>query len=416
MTSDLITIGDEILIGQIVDTNSAWMANFLEENGIMVRQITSVSDTKDHIISSLTASLAEVDIVFLTGGLGPTNDDITKKTLSDFFGDKLILDDSVLKHILAFFKERGREANDLTKAQALVPSKCKIIKNKFGTAPAMWFEHAGKIIVSMPGVPSEMRQIMKDALLLIKEQKVLGEIIHKTIFLRGIVESHLAEMISSWENSLPKDIKLAYLPSRSCLKLRFTARGADRLGLTHLIEQNIDSLKEIVGSYYSDYQTHLDEEMLVMLLKKKGKSFSTAESCTGGNIAKLTTSIAGSSSCFKGSLIAYSEDIKINVLNVDSDIIKEFGVVSEQVVSAMAVESRKMFGSDYSISTSGIAGPTGATNELPVGTICYAIATPSGVHAFTKQYNSDRVTNVSRVSLDSIRYLNSILENLPSLD
>jgi nicotinamide-nucleotide amidase len=307
-------------------------------------------------------------------------------------------------------------ANDLTKAQALVPSKCKIIKNKFGTAPAMWFEYNGKIIVSMPGVPSEMRQIMKDTLLLIKEQKVLGEIIHKTIFLRGIVESHLAEMISSWENSLPKDIKLAYLPSRSCLKLRFTARGTDRLGLTHLIEQNIDSLKEIVGPYYSDYQTHLDEEMLVMLLIKKGKSFSTAESCTGGNIAKLTTSIAGSSSCFKGSLIAYSEGIKTNLLNVDSDVIKEFGVVSEQVVSAMAVESRKMFGSDYSISTSGIAGPTGATNELAVGTICYAIATPTGVHAFTKRYNSDRVTNISRVSLDSIRCLNSILEKLPSLD
>ena len=416
MTSDLITIGDEILIGQIVDTNSAWMANFLEENGIKVRQITSVSDTRDHIVSSLSASLAAVDVVFLTGGLGPTNDDITKKTLSDFFGDKLILDDSVLKHILAFFKERGRVANDLTKAQALVPSKCKIIKNKFGTAPAMWFEYNGKIIVSMPGVPSEMRQIMKDTLLLIKEQKVLGEIIHKTIFLRGIVESHLAEMISSWENSLPKDIKLAYLPSRSCLKLRFTARGADRLGLIHLIEQNIDSLKEIVGPYYSDYQTHLDEEMLVMLLKKKGKSFSTAESCTGGNIAKLITSIAGSSSYFKGSLIAYSEGIKTNLLNVDSDVIKEFGVVSEQVVSAMAFESRKMFGSDYSISTSGIAGPTGATNELAVGTICYAIATPSGVHSFTKRYNSDRVTNISRVSLDSIRYLNSILEKLPSLD
>lgn len=416
MTADLITIGDEILIGQIVDTNSAWMASFLEENGIKVRQITSVSDTKQHIGSSLSSSLKEVDVVFLTGGLGPTNDDITKKTLSDYFDDKLVLDESVLKHILAFYKERGREANHLTKAQALVPSKCKVIKNKFGTAPAMWFENSGKIVVSMPGVPSEMRQIMKDTLLLIKEQKVLGEIIHKTIFLRGIVESHLAEMIADWEMALPKDIKLAYLPSRNCLKLRFSASGSDRIWLNNLIKENIDSLKDIVGPYYSDYQTHLDEEMLVLLLKKKGVTFSTAESCTGGNIAKLITSISGSSSHFKGSLVAYSEKIKVDVLAINPDIIKKYGVVSEQVVAEMAIKSREMFDSDYSISTSGIAGPTGGTKELPLGTICYAIATPSGVHSFTKQYNSDRETNISRVSLDSIRFLNSIVEKLPSLD
>ena len=416
MTADLITIGDEILIGQIVDTNSAWMASFLEENGIQVRQVTSVSDTKQHIGSSLSSSLKEVDVVFLTGGLGPTNDDITKKTLSDYFDDKLVLDESVLKHVLAFFKERGREANDLTKAQALVPSKCKVIKNKFGTAPAMWFENSGKIVVSMPGVPSEMRQIMKDTLLLIKEQKVLGEIIHKTIFLRGIVESHLAEMIADWEMALPKDIKLAYLPSRNCLKLRFSASGSDRIWLNNLIKENIDSLKDIVGPYYSDYQTHLDEEMLVLLLKKKGVTFSTAESCTGGNIAKLITSISGSSSHFKGSLVAYSEKIKVDVLAINPDIIKKYGVVSEQVVAEMAIKSREMFDSDYSISTSGIAGPTGGTKELPLGTICYAIATPSGVHSFTKQYNSDRETNISRVSLDSIRFLNSIVEKLPSLD
>ena len=416
MTADLITIGDEILIGQITDTNSAWMASFLEENGIRVRQITSVSDKKHHIVSSLSSSLKEVDVIFLTGGLGPTNDDITKKTLSDYFGDKLVLDESVLKHILAFFKERGREANDLTKAQALVPSKCKVIKNKFGTAPAMWFENNDKIVVSMPGVPSEMRQIMKDTLILIKEQKVLAEIIHKTIFLRGIVESHLAEMIADWEKALPKEIKLAYLPSRNCLKLRFSAIGSDRIWLTNLIEENIESLKDIVGPYYSDYQTHLDEEMLVLLLKKKGVTFSTSESCTGGNIAKLITSISGSSSCFKGSLVAYSEKIKVDVLSVNPDIIKEYGVVSEQVVEEMAIKSREMFDSDYSISTSGIAGPNGGTKEFPLGTICYAIATPTGVHSFTKQYNSDRETNISRASLDSIRFLNSILEKLSSLD
>lgn len=413
MTADIITIGDEILIGQIVDTNSTWMASFLEENGVKIRQITSISDSREHITASLSASLKEADVVFLTGGLGPTKDDLTKKTLTDFFDDELILDSAVLDHILSYFKSKNRVANSLTRDQALVPSKCKIIKNKFGTAPAMWFEKEGKVIVSMPGVPSEMRQIMKDALIMIKKEKVLGEIIHKTIFLRGIVESHLAEMIESWELALPDVIKLAYLPSRNCLKLRFSARGKDRVLLSNLIEENIKSLKEIVGPYFSDYQTQLDNEMLVMLLKKKTKTISTAESCTGGNIAKLITSISGSSSCFGGSIVAYSERVKTRVLNVDPSIIKKFGVVSEEVVAEMAVKSRLLFESDYSISTSGIAGPEGGTKELPVGTICFAIASPNKVYTFTKQYNSDRETNISRVSLDSIRFLNSILENLP---
>jgi nicotinamide-nucleotide amidase len=416
MTADIITIGDEILIGQIVDTNSTWMASFLEENGVKIRQITSISDCREHIITSLSSSLQAADVVFLTGGLGPTKDDVTKKTLTDFFDDELVLDAAVLEHILSYFKSKNRIANSLTRAQALVPSKCKIIKNKFGTAPAMWFEKEGKIIVSMPGVPSEMRQIMKDALMGIKKEKVLGEIIHKTIFLRGIVESHLAEMIESWELALPDSIKLAYLPSRNCLKLRFSARGNDRLMLSNLIEANIKSLREIVGPYFSEYQTQLDNEMLVMLLKKKAKTISTAESCTGGNIAKLITSISGSSTCFGGSVVAYSERIKTNVLNVDPLLIEKYGVVSEEVVAEMAAKSRLLFGSDYSISTSGIAGPNGGTKDLPVGTICFAIASPDKVYTFTKQYNSDRETNISRVSLDSIRFLNSILENLPSLD
>lgn len=416
MTADLITIGDEILIGQIIDTNSTWMASFLEKNGIKVRQITSVSDSKEHIKQSLLNSLKKVDIVFLTGGLGPTNDDVTKKTLCDFFEDELVLDQNVLQHIIDFFEKKGRIANDLTKAQALVPSNCTIVNNKYGTAPGMWFDYKDKIVVSMPGVPSEMRQIMEDVITVIRDQKKLSEIIHKTIFLRGIVESHLAEMIQSWELALPKEIKLAYLPSRNCLKLRFTAQGYNRKKLSDLIEENIFSLKKIIGPYYSDYQTQLDEEMLVMLLIEKGVKVSTAESCTGGNISKLITSVSGSSVCYNGSLIAYSEMIKQNVLNINPSLFKEFGVVSEQVVAAMAKESRKIFGSDYSISTSGIAGPSGATKDLKLGTICYAIATPNEVYTFTKIYKGDRKENISRVSLDSIRFLNSILEKLPSLE
>ena len=237
MKADIITIGDEILIGQTIDTNSSWMGNFLESNGVHVVKVSSISDKKDHIISSLSQSLEHSDIVLITGGLGPTKDDITKQTLCEYFDDELILSQTVLDDIKEYFELRKRTVNRFTESQAFVPSKCKVIRNRKGTAPGMWFEHGGKIVVSMPGVPYEMKSMMKLVLYKLKEQFNLIEIVHKTVYTRGIIESHLAELIVDWENNLPQEIKLAYLPSTSCLMLRLTARGSDRNYLENLIDK-----------------------------------------------------------------------------------------------------------------------------------------------------------------------------------
>lgn len=413
MKANIVTVGDEILIGQIVDTNSAWLADFLEKNGIQVNQITSVSDSENHIKEAIQSFIenGDLDFIFITGGLGPTKDDLTKKTLCDFFNDELVLNHHVLEHIRNFFKSRGRKVNFLTEAQAMVPSKCNIIHNEIGTAPALWFEYQNKVIVAMPGVPYEMKNIMKSVILKVKKHSVLKEIIHKTIYLRGIVESHLAEMISDWENNLPKEIKLAYLPSKNCLKLRFSARGYDREFLQKIIDTSILSLKSIVGVYFSDYQTNLSHAMLTMLLRNHNKTISTAESCTGGNLARLISSISKSSECFAGSVVAYSKESKVNILGVNSSLIEKYGLVSEEVVAEMALCSINLFDTDYAIATSGIAGPDGGSEDLPVGTICYAIASKQNVYTFKKHYKGDRNSNVSRVSDDCINFLISEIEN-----
>ncbi|MGC6428646.1 MAG: CinA family nicotinamide mononucleotide deamidase-related protein [Flavobacteriales bacterium] len=417
MKADIITIGDEILIGQIIDTNSAWLANSLEINGIQVNQIISISDTSEHISNTLDNSInSRVDFVFITGGLGPTNDDITKKTLCDFFDDHLVENKEVLNHITRFFEKRGRRINSLTKNQALIPSKCQVLFNEYGTAPAMWFNHDDCAVVSMPGVPSEMKSIMESSVIpKIRSNYVLNEIIHKTIFFRGIVESHLAELIFDWENKLPKEIKLAYLPSVGCLKLRFTARGRDRNYLKNLIDENISSLTEIAGKYFSEYQTKKNEEILNYLLKKHNLTISTAESCTGGNIAKMITSVAGSSSIFKGSIVAYNEDVKSDILGINQSLIKKYGVVSEEITTQMALMSLNTFGTDFAIATSGIAGPSGGTLEKPVGTICYSIVSKKEIFSFTKKYDGDRQTNISRVTDDCFRFLISEIENKSNL-
>lgn len=410
MRADIITIGDEILIGQIVDTNSAWMADFLESNGIKVRQITSVSDEPAHISSTLDHSMSSADLVLVTGGLGPTNDDVTKKTLCDYFKDELIFDDEVFKHVNDFFSKRNRRVNEYTKSQAMVPASCSVIKNDIGTAPGMWFDKNSAIVVSIPGVPEEMKQMMEKVLGLLKNKQTFPKIIHQTIYVRGIVESHLAEMIADWEAALPSVIKLAYLPSKGCLRLRFTAIGKDRNMMQSLIEDNIKSLKSIIGDLYSDHQTNCNEEIVGKLLKEKNLTISTAESCTGGNIAKILTSVSGSSIYFKGSLVAYSEDIKESVLGVNKDTIQKYGVVSEEVVAEMAVASKKLFKTDYSVATSGIAGPSGGTNLMPVGTICVAVASREDVVTYTKTYNLGRIENIDECSKDILIKLLLTLE------
>ena len=407
MKADIITIGDEILIGQTLDTNSAWIGNELESNGIHVNQITTVSDSSEHIISCLSKSLENVDFVFITGGLGPTKDDITKKTLCQFFDDELVLSKEVLDKITQYFDERNRTVNDYTKLQALVPSNCKLITNHKGTAPGMWFDFNGKVVVSMPGVPHEMKNMMYLVIDELKERFNLLEIVHKTVYTRGVIESVLAETIADWEDALPKEIKLAYLPSLSCLMLRFTARGSDKLYLENLIEENIQSLKSIIGNYYSPVQKRLCEEVVGEVLLKKNATISTAESCTGGNIAKMLTSISGSSSYFLGSVVAYSIKTKQEVLKVKPEIISTYGVVSEEVVREMASSSKKIFDSDYAIATSGLASLEDL-DGVKGGTVCYAIATPNGIFSKKVIFNTSRQENIQRASNKALNYLISL--------
>lgn len=404
MKADIITIGDEILIGQTLDTNSAWIGNELESNGIHVKQITTVSDSSEHIISCLSESLKNVDFVFITGGLGPTKDDITKKTLCQFFDDELVLNKEVLDKITQYFDERNRTVNDYTRLQALVPSNCQVITNHKGTAPGMWFDYNGKVVVSMPGVPHEMKNMMNLVIDQLKERFNLLEIVHKTVYTRGVIESVLAETIADWEEALPKEIKLAYLPSLSCLMLRFTARGVDKLYLENLIEENIQSLKSIIGNYYSPVQKRLSEEVVGEVLLQKNATISTAESCTGGNIAKMLTSISGSSSYFVGSVVAYSIKTKEEVLKVKPVIISTYGVVSEEVVREMALSSKKIFDSDYAIATSGLASEEDV-DGVKGGTVCYAIATPNGVFSQKVIFNTSRQENIQRASNKALNYL-----------
>tara|TARA_Y200000002_G_scaffold50235_1_gene36210 strand:- start:3878 stop:5110 length:1233 start_codon:yes stop_codon:yes gene_type:complete len=409
MKADILTIGDEILIGQTIDTNSAWMGDFLERNGVHVVEISTISDKKDHIISSLSQSLERSDIVLITGGLGPTKDDVTKQTLCEYFDDELILSQSVLDDIKEYFELRKRTVNKFTESQAFVPSKCKVIRNRKGTAPGMWFEHNGKIVVSMPGVPYEMKSMMKLVLHKLKEQFNLLEIVHKTVYIRGIIESHLAELIVDWENDLPQEIKLAYLPSASCLMLRFTARGSDRQYLENLIDKNISTLKSLIGTYFSKYQMRLNEEVVGQIMKDTNSTLSAAESCTGGNIAKMITSVSGSSSYFNGSVVAYSKAIKEDILGVKAETISKYGVVSEEVVREMVQCSQRLFNSDFAISTSGLA-ELNDSESVKGGTICIAVATPLNVYSQTVAYNTDRDTNIIRASNAALNFLISVAE------
>ena len=409
MKAEIITIGDEILIGQTIDTNSAWISNLLERNGIHVVQIISISDKKDHIVFSLSQSLERSDIVLITGGLGPTKDDITKQTLCEYFDDELILNHSILDDITKYFDSRKRTVNKITESQAFVPSKCKVIKNRKGTAPGLWFDYDGKIVVSMPGVPYEMKSMMKLVLHKLKKQFNLLEIVHKTIYTRGIIESHLAELIFDWENDLPKEIKLAYLPSASCLMLRFTARGSDRQYLENLINKNIGTLKSLIGPYFSKYQMRLNEEVVGQIMKNTNSTLSVAESCTGGNIAKMLTSVSGSSTYFNGSIVAYSNATKENILGVKAETIFKYGVVSEEVVQEMAQCSQKLFNSDFAISTSGLA-ELSDIEGVKGGTICIAVATPLNVYSQTVVYNTDRDTNIIRASNEALNFLIGVAE------
>jgi len=410
MEADLITIGDEILIGQIVDTNSAWMAKKLNDQGINVRQITSISDQPGHIIATLNDSGRKAAIVLVTGGLGPTRDDRTKSALCTFFGTQLVENKEVLEQIIQLLTPRGVIINALNREQALVPATATILPNKLGTAPGLLFNHEGTIFVFMPGVPFEMKYLMEHEVLpLIKKLFNTSTIIHRTVLIQGLAESMLAERIADWEDHLPESISLAYLPSPENMRLRLSARGEDQEYLTQLLEQKINELIQIIPNYIFGYEEDTMAGNIGKILKEKGSTVAVAESCTGGNIAHFFTMNPGSSEYFKGGVVAYSNELKVRLLGIDPKMIFEQGAVSKEVVEAMAVGARSVLGTDYAIATSGIAGPDGGTPEKPVGTVWIAVADSDSVVSKVFNFGNHRERNIIRSSQAALNMLRLIL-------
>ena len=377
MRAEIITIGDELLIGQVVDTNSAWMAERLNECGIELFQVTSVHDNREHIIAALDEAFGRADIVLTTGGLGPTKDDITKHVLCEYFGTHLMEDMRVRAHIRELYEERPDVLNRLTATQWLVPESAEILPNRVGSAPLMIFHKGEKLLASMPGVPYEMKIAMDEQILPYIQQSVSRNqqsvILHRTLQVTGIPESSLAILLEEFEKEMPSDLHLAYLPKDGIIRLRLSSYG----GMTkEEMEAWFDRLKELTKDYLiADTEEPL-EVIVGKLLKEKGATIATAESCTGGKLASLLNKHAGSSAFYWGSVVSYDNSVKEQVLNVPSEMIKTHGVVSEEVVRAMAESIRKLIGTDYGIATSGIAGPSGGSEEKPVGTVWMAWRTP----------------------------------------
>lgn len=398
MNAEIITIGDELLIGQVVDTNSAFLGQQLTFNGIRVAQKTAVSDSPDHIKQALTEAIKRAEIILITGGLGPTKDDLTKQTLADYFGMKMRFDESVLKHITDLFARFGKEVTPTNRTQCEIPDGCTPIYNSNGTAPGMWFEINGKIIVSMPGVPYEMKTMFSDLVLpRLREKFSLPAIYHRTIMTQGIGESWLSDTLEVWEASLKKlNIGLAYLPSPGQVRLRLTAYGTDRNELQKKVDGKIAELPDLIGKYIFATEDTSLQEVIGKILTSRKQSVVTAESCTGGYISHLITSVAGSSAYYIGSTLTYAYEAKENLLGIPMDLMNKVGAVSEEVVKLMAENVRKKLAADYAISTTGIAGPGGGTNDKPVGTVWIAVASKDGVEAKLFQFGDNRERNIQR--------------------
>lgn len=418
MQAEIITIGDELLIGQVVDTNSAWLGRTLGEDGIKVTQITSVQDDADQIARTVNEALARVSIVLVTGGLGPTRDDITKHTLAKLFGMKLVRDEQVYETVRRQLAVRGIAFNELNRGQALVPDGCTVLPNRNGTAPGMWFERGGQILVSMPGVPFEMQALVTDEVLpRLRTHFSLHANVHRTAITFGLAESILAERIAPWEAALPVNLRMAYLPSALCIRLRLSAYETDPDKARSEIDRQFDRLAGLIPHYLVGYGDDTLESVTGTLLRSRGETLATAESCTGGNIAHRFTAMPGASDYFLGGVVAYSNEVKTSLLGVDPDSLNRYGAVSRSVAEQMAEGVRRATGATYGISTTGIAGPSGGTPDKPVGTVWMAVATPEGVHARCMVFGSVRAQNIERSSSNCINLLRLQLLGLgePSL-
>ena len=406
MKATIITIGDEILIGQILDTNSRYISRALNAHGIVVAERTSIGDRGDQIAVTLDRALSESEIVIITGGLGPTKDDITKHTLCDYFGSVLRYDEREAEHIRTLLTARNIAFNELNRGQAMVPECCTVLHNAHGTAPGMWFEREGRVVVSLPGVPFEMQHLIDEEVIpRLKARFELREIVHRTMITFGIAESILAERIAQWEEALPEYIHLAYLPAPNVVRLRLSAYEVEGKEVRREIEERFEALRSIIPDNIAGFEGASVEELVHNILIDRGETLAVAESCTGGAIASKFTAQAGASAYFLCGVVSYSNESKSNVLGVQMSDILQYGAVSEQVAKAMAQGARVISGANFAISTTGIAGPTGGSKEKPVGTVWIGIATPEKCFAVLKNCGTDRSQIISRATAYAVAML-----------
>ncbi|MFV0143888.1 CinA family nicotinamide mononucleotide deamidase-related protein [Empedobacter falsenii] len=407
----LLTIGDEILIGQIVDTNSAFIAQQLNKIGIEVEEIISVQDELNHIIEAFQRGISTSDIVIVTGGLGPTKDDKTKMALCKFLECELIREEKVIENIIHLFATRGykKELNNLNQDQALIPEKSTFIQNKYGTAPCLWTTIENKVLINLPGVPFEMKGLMRDEIIpRLKDNFQTDIIVHRDILVSGIPESDLAILVEDWESQLPEFIHLAYLPNRTSIDLRFSATGDDEVVLRNLIQQEIEKFKLIAGKYLVSENSGKAQQVLGDLLKQKDLTISTAESCTGGNISTLITSVSGSSSYFIGSVVSYATSVKTSVLGVNQKDIDQHSVVSEQVAKQMALGACKVLKTNLAVSTTGVAGPNKGKDDNEVGTVWVSVT--NGQQTINKKYFYPYLDREDFIKIVSTNALNLVIQ------
>ncbi|MBQ5669449.1 MAG: competence/damage-inducible protein A, partial [Tidjanibacter sp.] len=399
MKADIVTIGDEILIGQIVDTNSVWMAQRLGEIGLSVRRKYSIGDRREEIVSAVEESLKASEVVLITGGLGPTKDDITKKVLAEIFHSTLVRHEETYERVERMMTARGIEFNELNKSQALVPECCTVLPNHKGTAPGMWFEREGRVVVSLPGVPFEMEHLMTESVLpRLKAHFNLQSVVHRTAITYGLAESMMAERIAEWEDSLPDYLHLAYLPSPSQLRLRLSAYDVDAEQAAHEIDARFEALMPLLGDFFVGWESDTLQSVVAQILTTRGETLAAAESCTGGALSAKFTAMSGASDYFWGAVVSYDNSVKENVLGVSHEDIETYGAVSEQVARQMAEGVRRVCGTTYGVATTGIAGPSGGSEEKPVGTVWMAVAGPNGTVAQKKVHGRLRAQNIDRAA------------------
>lgn len=410
MFVEIITVGDELLIGQVVDTNSAWIGRELNKAGFEVIRITSVRDRESEIIEAIDAAMKRAEIVLMTGGLGPTKDDITKKTLCKYFDTELVYDDMVLANVKKLLGNSHVAMIQSNIDQALVPKNAVVINNNVGSAPITWFDKAGKVLVSMPGVPQEMKTVMEEEIIPRLNKCFISDvIIHETYSVKNYPESILADKLTEWEDCLPGCIKLAYLPQQGLIRLRLMARGNDKTELESIIRKEVDKLFDLLGKDIFHEEDASVGMLVGGILRKNRKTLSTAESCTGGNIAVFVTAMSGSSDYFKGSVIAYSNEVKMNLLHVQEKTLVAYGAVSEETVCEMVKGAMKSLNTDYAVATSGIAGPGGGTKENPVGTVWIAVGSREKIITKKQEFDRGREQNILRATNNALLLLYEML-------